>query len=368
MFNKVYRCIVAILILQTVHSQDKPKNHQIQISSYIDTYFASYNNDLTQEDLQEFITVGARNNTFGINVAQLGLSYMSKNLRSNIILHHGDIVKATWSDDFPNIQEANIGVLIAEDLWLDAGFFATHIGTESFLPKNNMLSSTAFKTFNEPFYQAGAKLSYSINKWDFQLWVINGYNSFVDNNEAKSLGILMTYEFSDRLSITYTNLYGKESTDESDLDQNRFYQNLYLNYNWKDKLLCTIGFDLGMQTNSDLDNDDDNAMMYAGLATVRYKFNPRWSITGRAEIFRDENGFISGTYINEDAQETGVDLTGFTFGTEYVPLEGAYLRGEVRNASTQDDLKIFNKGNEFSNQRFEVLFTLGLEIEKIFEF
>ncbi|GAA0873354.1 porin [Gangjinia marincola] len=349
--------------------KDASVQHKLSLSAYVDTYFAGYDNDLNQQEFQPFITVGARDNTFGVNVAQVGLNYMHEKIRGNFILHYGDIPQATWSDEFNAIQEANVGVKIIDGLWLDAGFFATHIGTESFLPKNNLLSHTMYLTFNEPFYQAGAKLSYdTLENWYIELWALNGYNNFVDNNDAKSLGTLINYTISKNTSITYTNLYGRESEDSSPIDQDRFYQNIYINHHWNEKIYLIAGFDYGFQTNSDLQETNETASMYGGMITARYQFNPTFSVTGRAEIFNDKNGFISGTVIDANGNEAGIELTGFTLGTEYRPLENSYLRAEVRNTRASDDLEIFMKNDELTNNRFEVLFTMGIAFEQLFGF
>jgi hypothetical protein len=353
--------------LMAQKNQDKP--HQLRLSAYVDGYLAGYSNDIPQQEFQPFITVGARDNTFGVNVAQLGLHYEHQNVRGNVTLHYGDIPQATWSNDFNMIQEANMGVRLTEGLWLDAGFFATHIGTESFLPKNNMLSSTAFATYNEPFYQAGAKLSYgNVANWHFELWGLNGYNSFVDNNDAKSVGVLVSHDFSDNTSITYTNLYGRESEDGIFPKQQRFYQNIYLNQNWNDKVFLTVGFDYGLQTHSELENAGETATMYNALATLRYQFDPMWSITGRYEIFKDQNGFISGTVQDTNGNLAGVELVGYTLGTEYRPVANAYIRAEARYASTDEDLEIFVKDGETVDHRFELLFTMGWELDHLFNF
>ena len=344
-------------------------NHQLSVSAYVDTYFAGYNTNLGSEDYQSFITVGARDNTFGINIAQFGIGYKSDKLSSNVILQYGDIAGATWSADFNMIQEANIGINLTDGLWLDAGFFATHIGTESFLPKNNMLSSTAFLTYNEPFYQAGAKLSYdALESWYFEFWILNGYNNFVDNNDGKSVGALITYNFNEDTSLTYTNLFGREDERNTPLRQNRFYQNVYFNKNWNDTFFLSTGLDFGIQTNSSLQNNSETASMFGGLLTTRYVFAPRWSVTGRAEIFSDNNGFISGTVINNNLEEDGVKLVGFTLGAEYKPIENSYFRLEGRSTREANDLNIFPKDDGFIDRRMELLVTLGFEIEKLFSF
>lgn len=368
---KYYKALATFTLIACtgLYAQQEIKTaHKLTLSSYVDTYFAGYDNDLGQQDFQPFITVGARDNTFGLNVAQLGLKYEQDKVRGTVILHYGDIPQATWSTEFNAVQEANVGVKLTDGLWLDAGFFATHIGTESFLPKNNLLSHTMYLTFNEPFYQAGAKLSYNaLNLWYVELWALNGYNSFVDNNDAKSLGVLIKHDLSAATAITYTNLYGRESADGLEA-QNRFYNNIYLTHNWNEKVFLIIGFDYGTQTNSDLQKPNETATMFGGMITGRYQFNPKFSITGRVEIFNDKNGFISGTVVNTNGNPAGIQLTGYTLGAEYRPFEKAYLRAEARSTIAPSNLEIFVKNAESTNKRFEVLFTMGLELEKIFNF
>ncbi|MBP2831621.1 outer membrane beta-barrel protein [Aquimarina sp. U1-2] len=350
-----------------ISQNETHQNHELIVSAYADSYLSSFSNELDQNDFQPYITAGARDNTFGLNIAAFGAQYTSELLRGQVVFHYGDIPQATWSEDFQNVQEANIGLKLSDGLWVDAGFFATHIGTESFLPKNNMLSSTAFKTFNEPFYQAGVKLSYNkLDNWYFELWGLNGYNSFVDNNDAKSIGALITYNFSDSFSITYTNLYGRESDDQTTPEQNRFYQNMYINKHWNDTWFLSAGIDVGMQSNSDLDDVNKQALMYAALITSRYQMNTRWSFTARAEVFQDEQGIISGTLINTQGRAEGLRLFGFTLGSEFRPYKNGYARIEGRYTELDSNLEIFIQNGETTNTRYELLFTIGFEIDKVF--
>lgn len=370
MKNKLNLLIILIAgAISMTNAQDSLKHeNQLTISSYADTYFSTFDTQSSQQDFQPYTAVGARDNSFGVNIAQIGLNFENKYIRSEVIFHMGDIAQATWSDDFPYLQAANVGMKLSEGLWLDAGFFSTHLGTESYLPKNNMLSSIAVLTYNEPFYQSGAKLSWDASeKWYIEGWVLNGYHSFVDNNDSKSVGILVSHSISDNTSITYTNLYGRESEDDMALKQRRFYQNIYFNQNWNDQVFLTIGFDYATQTNSNITNAEDPATMYGGVITGRYQFNPKWSITARGELVNDEHGFISGLITDTDGDLAGLEIFGLTFGTEYRPVDQAYLRAECRYLQAPDNLEIFFDG-ETTNNRIELLLTLGFEMNKVFGF
>ncbi|PPK86043.1 putative OmpL-like beta-barrel porin-2 [Neolewinella xylanilytica] len=339
--------------------------HQLAVSLYVDAYYATYSG-AAGDPYVAYTTVGTRDNALGLNVAQLGLHYTHDRLRGNFTCHVGDIAGATWSPAFPQVQEANVGVRLAGDWWFDAGFFRTHVGTESFLPKNNLLSSTAYATYNEPFYQGGVRLSYApAPEWTLEAWLLNGYNQFVDGNRAKSVGLLVSYAPTDNASLTYTNLLGKEAA--AGTDRFRVYQNVYWNQVWGDRFTSILGFDLGTQANSDLVESDKSAVLYTALLTLRYSFDEHWSVTTRGEHFNDESGFISGTIPTRGGGVAGAKLTAVTLGAEYRPSPLAYLRAEGRYTHAADRL-LFDTGEASADRRWELLLTFGIDLDRRFAF
>jgi hypothetical protein len=279
----------------------------------------------------------------------------------NTVFHAGDIPATTWSSDFNMVQAANAGIKLADRLWLDGGFFATHLGTESFLPKENLLSSTAVATYNEPFYQAGFRLGYETStRWRFELWELNGYNRFLDNNAAKSLGMLVAKDFSDKTTLSYSNILGNEQEPSNPVKQFRVYQNLYFtsaSTHWN----LILGGDLGLQSNTR--NGNEMATMYNALLTLRYKATEQFFITGRGEIFRDPEGFISGSF-DFPSQTKGLDVYGLTLGASYKPSEQSYLRLESRMLRELEAMPLFiNSSN--SAARVEIMLTLGAFFDEL---
>jgi hypothetical protein len=291
--------------------------------------------------------------------------YSRDRIRANFTYHTGDIVTATWADRFTNVQEANVGLRLGGNWWVDAGLFRTHIGGESFLPKNIRLSSTAFATFNEPFYQAGARLRHTPDdRWHLEAWLLNGYNQFVDDNRAKSLGLLLEYAPNEATTLTYNNLIGNEAPDNGNRRQLRFYQNAYWEQRWNDRFSSLLSVDLGVQSNSELVPGGREALLYAALLTLRYRIDDRWSLTGRGELFRDRTGFISGTLFNSSGRPSGAKLTGWTLGGEYRPYSNAYLRAEGRYTAAADGLRPFPRKGSEVGWRWEVLLTFGVFLEQ----
>lgn len=55
-------------------AQDSLKNNQLTISSYVDAYSATHNTQTPQDEFQPYTAVGARDNSLGINIGQIGLN------------------------------------------------------------------------------------------------------------------------------------------------------------------------------------------------------------------------------------------------------------------------------------------------------
>ncbi len=344
--------------------QETRAKGSLALNAYIDTYYGIFSDDLPLNTLQKYTTVSPIDNQFGINTIQLGINYTHDRIRGALTLHYGDIAKATWSEDYQQVQEGWAGVRLLKDLWLDAGFFITHVGTESFLPKNNWTSSTTVATYIGPFYQSGARLSWEgSERLHAEFYVINGYNQFLDRNRAKSYGALLSYQLSPEIALTYSNMLGRESEENAAQDQYLFYHNLYAQWS-PGKLKVIAGTDYAWMTNAALDQTDKSARMINALTVLRYSFSTSWSATARFEMYRDTDGFLSGVWENNSGELQGLEMTGYTLSMEYTPIENAFLRAETWYIQTEEALDIFTDESLGQNQRWEFMFTLGFYLEE----
>jgi hypothetical protein len=180
----LFTCIGFLLLSALPASaQVKDSTASFKISGYADAYYAYYSDSVGTNKYQKFPVISPKSNVFGLNIFQLTAQYTSEKIRAVGTLHYGDIPVSAWSPVYNFIQEANVGFHVCKKIWIDAGFFKTHIGTEALLPKDNIASSLAIITVYEPWFQAGVKLSYAPNdKLSLCLHLLNGYNTFVDNN------------------------------------------------------------------------------------------------------------------------------------------------------------------------------------------
>lgn len=347
--------LIGISLFATAQ-KDSSENH-FKFSGFIDAYYAHFSDSINSNDFEKFQAASPLNDRFSLNIAQITGSYNDSNTRAAVTLHYGDIPRDAWTPNYRVLQEANAGIRLNKNWWLDAGFFKTHIGAETFLPKDNLLTNISLATFDEPFYQSGLKLSYEGNKrLGLEFWGVNGYNNFSDNNTDKSFGILASYQFTDALKLTYTNLLGNEQVDSLPA-QFRAYHNLYMNLE-TDKWVVLAGGDYSTQTKTLYKSRISTVNMYNSILAVRYKFNSKYSITIRGELFNDNSGFISGSYDDINGVTTGIQLRGITLGTEYKHTPNSYFRLETRYIETQNALKLFNG----ENKRIEFMAAMGVTI------
>ena len=185
-----------------IEKNDTNEINSLVISGYVSTYFSYYDDETVDKNgYVQFATMAPRNKEFGLNMALVSMQYTGKNIRSHLGIHFGDIAKAVWPSEFNMIQEANAGVRLYKNLWLDAGFFRSHIGLESTQPRENITSSMSLANNYEPYFLAGAKLTYVLSdKIAIQVNSFNSFTSYVDYNKDKLVGLSLVIDPTDHLS------------------------------------------------------------------------------------------------------------------------------------------------------------------------
>ncbi len=331
------------------------------LSGYVDAYCAYYTDSVGPGKYQKFPAISPRSNSFGVNIAQLTENYSSDRIRSTATLQFGDLPSAAWSPIFNYIQEANVGFRIAKKFWIDGGFFKTHIGTESLLPKDNIASSISVITFYEPWWQSGLKFSYTpSDKFQMAIFVENGYNEFVSTNENKALGMLFIYNIGDKGSLGYYNFLGDMAPFNASVSKIRLLNNLVFSYQFGGKLKMILGMDYITQQNSSLSNASAPATVLSAIATFKYQCIKKFGIYGRYEEFSDPDGILSGLFQAPFNSVVGYQLLGVTLGAEYKPTENSYIRLEGRMLNSHNALTPFYTDGNYVTNREEVMLNVGI--------
>ena len=340
------------------------------VTAYADAYYAYYTDSVGPDKFQKFPNTSPKSNTPSLNVAQLSFQYNSDKIRAAAVFCYGDFANSTWAPaPYNNIMEAHVGFKVYSKLWIDAGFFRTHFGTEFLLPVENITSSIAVGTYYEPAFESGIKLNFDpTTKLEINLFLLNGYNMFVDNNNTKSFGMGITYAANDKLGIGYTNYIGDDSPPAlPDPPHLRIAQNAFLNYTYK-KLKLQLGADYFTQQNSDIATNKSTAAMYSALATARYQVGKKAGIYCRGEVFRDPDAIVSPVITDHAGYKTGYKLWGITAGFEYKPTENSYIKLESRLLKMDKDQYIYIQNGSGQNARYEIMINGGVSFDLLKNF
>lgn len=341
------------------YQQEFDSTGKWQVNGYVDAYYSHYSDSSNGNGFQKFPTISPRNQQFGLNMIQLSAKYNSAKFRSTITLFGGDCPKAAWSNDYNYIQEANLGFNLYKKLWLDMGFFRTHIGLESIQPRENITMSLATTTYFEPYYLSGAKLTWQqSDRLTLQLNVFNSFNQFVETNKNKAVGFSMNYLASKKLSFTYSNMLCDESSLISMIKQTRFYNNFCLTYK-SNKWVLGLEANYGLQTHSCLSDPRQTAMMFSSLIAGKYRITPQLATYMRGEVFHDPNEILTGPVLNENHAIVGLEIAGLTAGFEFKPIPNSFVRVECRALSNYNQ-HIFQYQQMASKVRTEMNFGMGV--------
>jgi hypothetical protein len=353
--------------LNVVHSfaQTRDTVGNLTITGYADAYYAQYSDSVGDGNFQKFPTVSPRSNRIGLNIAVLDCKYQGKRIRAHLALHYGDIAKSTWPSNYNNIAKAHAGVRLFKNLWLDLGFFRTHFGTEMLYPSENICSSVAITTYYEPYYESGLRFEYTpSSNLQLSLYILNGYNLVEDNNRKKSLGLLVSYTVSPKVNLNYSNYVGDDSPDTDSASHVRYHNNLYLNGSFG-KLTLQAGLDFCVQKHSDITNESKTGTMVAALLTLKYQVVTVVSVYCRGEIYQDRNGYMSGPLKDDFGKMTGLKLWTATIGTEFRPINNAYLRLEGRQVQMNNNERIFYHQGRPVSTRYEWMINGGVSFDVI---
>lgn len=342
-------------------SREPDSSGSLMIGGFCDAYLGWYKDTANTSGYHSFPTVSPRSGQLGLNMIQAQLKYRGPFARASLALHGGDIPQAAWSKDYNYIQEANVGIRVASKWWLDGGFFKTHIGYESILPKDNFTISLATTTFYEPYYLGGAKLTWMAgDKWSVQANIFNEFNGFIDLNNSPAGGLSFYWEPKSNWVISFNQITSDERSNHFQDHKFRYYQNL-LTYRKLTKTEWVIETNYGYQENSKLQDSTRSAFMLSMLAAGKYKINRRYAISGRYEFYYDPDEILTGVVYNEDHQMIGLVISGFTLTGEFKPTDKSYLRAEIRElVTTHADEDIFYYQGKSSHQRTELHLAMGV--------
>jgi hypothetical protein len=333
----------------------------LKFGAYVDAYYAWYR-DSTGTPFSKFPTVSPRSNQFALNMVYLSAQYVAAKVRGNLGIHFGDIPVSSWDPQLNMIQEANLGLRLHRRLWVDGGFFRTHIGMESIQPRENITQSLAVTTYFEPYFLSGIKLSWSLSdRFIVQVHGFNGFNNFIENNRNKAMGAAAIYTINPQTLLTFNTIYSDESPDTVAYAKHRLYNDVYFVHRG-DRLEFGAEANFGLQQHSGLEDSTQTAFIFSGILALKYKFGKQanMAVYARGEVFEDSDEILTGPVENDHHELVGINLVGGTMGVEFKPVANSFMRLEGRYLHTQPRETIFYWDGRYYRYRLEGMMAMGV--------
>lgn len=196
-------CICSSLVAQSSDTLVKQKTALIQLSGYAELYYQHNTNGPVTNNDAAFVYSHDNNQQLSINLAFLKAGYTNNRVRANLAFGLGSYMRANYAGEegiYKQVLEANLGWKLSkkQNLWLDAGVFTSHIGFESAIGKDCWTLSRSIAADNSPYFETGAKLSYTSpnSKWFLSALLLTGWQriQLLKGNTSLSFGHQVQYK------------------------------------------------------------------------------------------------------------------------------------------------------------------------------
>jgi len=335
------------------------ENKPLNISGYAEIYYQFDANNPKNNSRPPFVYSHNRNNEVNLNLGFIKANYETEKLRVNLALATGTYMNANYSAEsgvLKNIYEANVGIKISKskNLWIDAGILPSHIGFESAVSKDCWTLTRSILAENSPYYESGAKISYTSNsgKWFLSGLVLNGWQRIqrVDGNSTVAFGHQLTYKPTEKITLNSSSFIGNDKPDS--IRQMRYFHNLYGIFQLTDKLALTTGFDIGAEQKAK--GSEQYNVWYSPVFIAKFSPTEKLSFAVRGEYYNDEKGVIIAT-----GTDNGFQTFGYSLNADYRILPNLVWRTEVKNLNSKDQI-FLNRNEAFQNNNFSAVTSLAV--------
>lgn len=320
-----------------------------RVGAFVDGYFA-WDMDRPRLHDRAYTTQAARHNEFNINLAHLEAAVSGARLRGRLALQAGTSVQANYAGEprrgsisgpelARHIQEANAGVLLGRGVWLDAGIFLSHVGSESWISRDNLTYTRSLIADYSPYYQSGARLSWqAAENVSLQLNVVNGWQVISETNTDKTVGLRVDWTVRPGISLAAYNLLGNEAPDSLPR-QWRAFQGASLRVAPGDAWVAQLTADVGVERR----DGDDVTWWGTALVARRRVARSAWLVV-RGEAYRDPHEVLVPTTTG-----LGFRATGASIGWDATVAEALMWRTEVRALRARDRIMPGREGLDRGN-------------------
>ena len=333
--RRLFRCgrttlVVSLLAVSSGLGQSKDLLQSIAVSGFVDVYYgqnfsepASRINKLRNFDIPA--------NQVNFSLAEITLQKKAEPIGFRLVAGFGtasDVIHGiapygtSAYSAMTNIQQAYLTAVlpVGSGLTLDVGEFVTHMGNEVIESKDNWnYSRSLLFAYAIPYYHTGIRLTYPFaSNFSVAVHVVNGWNSVLDNNDEKSLGLTLNYAPTSSTGIILNVMDGFEQPSGLDAGK-KTVLDLILTQQLTEALSVVLNADYGDERMA------TGLPIWKGVALYgRYVIDGKSAVGVRGEVFSDREGYVTGFGI------PNLEVREVTGTYEYRFADALLLRGEAR--------------------------------------
>lgn len=317
--------------------KDSTKN-PLSFGGYVESYYSYDFNKPATHQKSGLVYSHNRSNEVAVNLAMVKASYDGDWLRGQVGLAAGSYMNANYAAEegvYKNIYEANIGVKLSKshNIWFDAGIMPSHIGPESAIGIDNISLTRSIAAENSPYFETGAKLSYTNAKGDWYVAVLalNGWQKIQlpESSKGMSFGHQLTYQPNENLLFNSSSYIGNEGPDSL-----RFFHDFYMQVQVHEQVKLLALFDYGMQKQA---HSSNTLNWWTTGLQLQYAISDRYRLNARGEYYNDGDAAMFGS-MNPLPKK----VIGGSLGFDMQIQPDLFWRSEFRYLSS--DGAIFQKG------------------------
>jgi hypothetical protein len=325
---------------------DLSEASNLTISGYLETYYLHDTNHPADKLRPSFTYSHNVTDKPSINLGFIKANLNSEHVRANLALGSGTYMRANYAlepRDLQKIFEANVGLKLTGNVWLDAGVMPSHIGFESAIGLDNWTVTRSMLADNSPYFETGVRLSYTSDdgKWYASGLILNGWQRIQrpDGNSTPAIGHQLTYKPNAKITLNSSSFIGNDKSDDD--RRMRYFHNLYGQYQLNDQWGLTTGFDIGAEQAER--NSKRYNLWLTPVVIAKYTYSEKLSLTARAEYYQDKDGVI----VTTDTPN-GFRTLSYSTNLDYKLTNHVAVRAELRKFHSKD--KIFQNGSGFSDE------------------
>ena len=247
----------------------------------------------------------------------------------------------------------DLAIPVGNGLRVRGGKIVTLLGTETISPTTNALFTHSYLfNYAAPITHTGIMATYQLDdNWLVEGGIFRGWDQSIDdNNGSISYHLKLGYTSTDKkLGAIGQFVTGPEQNDDTGDFTTVF--DFQLTYAFTDKFSLGANSDIGYASNAA--PDGDTAWWYGIAGYAAYKLNDTFTLNGRGEWFRDDEGVRIGVAANYFEVTAGIAITPFPNDKT---LKNLIIRPELRGDFSTEPVYNNSSDNEMYTAAIDMIF------------